>query len=198
MGRPREYDEKTAEQLLDAAEQIVAEGGLEALSVRRLAGAIGATVQAVYSLFGSKDGVIIALGARAHNLLSDGLDALPATDDPAGDLVEAAMVVFRRFTLTHPALFTIGILRTGVAAGIDREFCDAQERSLGRLHARIERLKDRGQLGARSVPQAAVEFNALCEGLTTFERTCYLRSDEAEQTWRSALRALVAGWAITG
>jgi AcrR family transcriptional regulator len=201
MGRPREYDENTAEQLLDVAEKLVAEGGLEALSVRRLAGAIGASVQAVYSLFGSKDGVIMALGTRAFNLLSDGLDALPTTDDPAGDLVEAGVVVFRRFTLTHPALFTIGILRTGVPAEIDREFCDAQEKSLNRLHARIERLKDTGQLGklgTRSVPQAAVEFNALCEGLTTFERTCYVRSDEAEQTWRSALRALVAGWAETG
>src|SRR4029450_13306237 len=98
----------------------------------------------------------------------------------------------------HPALFTIGILRAGVPAEIDREFCDAQERSLDRLHARIERLKDMGQLGTRSVPQAAVEFSALCEGLTAFERTRYLRSDEAEETWRSALRALVAGWAVTG
>jgi len=108
------------------------------------------------------------------------------------------MVVFRRFTLSHPVLFTIGILRTGVPVEIDREFCDAQEKSLARLHVRIGRLKNTGQLGTRSVPQAAVEFNALCEGLTTFERTCYLRSDEAEQTWRSALRALVAGWSVTG
>src|SRR5215203_725278 len=103
MGRPREYDDRTAEQLLDVAEQFVAEGGLEALSVRRLAGAIGASVQAVYSLFGSKDGLVIALGTRAFHLLREGLDALPTTDDPAGDLVEAGVVVFRRFTLSHPA-----------------------------------------------------------------------------------------------
>jgi AcrR family transcriptional regulator len=198
MGRPREYDDRTAEQLLDVAEQFVAEGGLEALSVRRLAGAIGASVQVVYSLFGSKDGLVVALGTRAFNLLGDGLDSLPATDDPAGDLVEAGVVIFRRFTLSHPALFTIGFLRTGVPAEIAREFCSAQESALARLHARVGRLKDTGQLGTRNVPRAALEFNALCEGLTTLEGRHLLRSDEAEQTWRSALRALVAGWAVTG
>lgn len=195
MGRPREYDESTAVALLDVAERLVAEGGLEALSVRRLARAIGATVQAVYSLFGSKEGLVIALGTRAFNLLSDGLDSLPTTDDPAGDLVEAGVVVFRRFTLTHPVLFTIGFQRTGLPAEIVGEYCTAQEESLARLHARIGRLESTGQLGTRSVSQATVEFDALCEGLVALESRCYLRSDEAEQVWRDALRALVAGWA---
>src|SRR6266540_2253912 len=127
MGRPKEYDESTAAALLDVAERLVSEGGLEALSVRRLAREIGATIQAVYSLFGSKDGLVIALGTRAFNLLSDGMDSLPTTDDPAGDLVEAGVVVFRRFTLSRPSLFTIGFLRTGIPAEIAREFRSAQE-----------------------------------------------------------------------
>jgi AcrR family transcriptional regulator len=152
----------------------------------------------VYSLFGSKDGLVIALGTRAFNLLSDGLDSLPTTDDPAGDLVEAGVVVFRRFILSHPALFTIGLLQTGVPAEIAREFRSAQENALARLHTRIGRLKNTGQLGTRGEPQAASEFHALCEGLAALEGRCILRSDEAEQTWRDALRALVAGWAATG
>jgi AcrR family transcriptional regulator len=198
MGRPREYDENTAAALLDVAEQFVSEGGLETLSVRRLAGAIGATVQAVYSLFGSKEGLVVALGTRAFNLLSEGMDSLPTTDDPAADLVEAGVVVFRRFTVSHPALFTIGFLRTGVPAEIASEFCTAQESALARLHARIGRLKNRGQLGARSESQVGLEFQALCEGLAALESRCYLPSEEAEQLWRDALRALVAGWAATG
>jgi len=198
MGRPTEYDESTAAALLDVAERLVTEGGLEALSVRPLAREIGASIQVVYSLFGSKDGVVIALGTRAFNLLSEGLDSLPTTGDPAGDLVEAGVVVFRRFTLSHPALFTIGFLQTNVPAEIAREFCSAQENALARLHARIGRLKNIGQIGTRSEPQAAVEFHALCEGLATLEGRQILRSYEAEEIWRDALRALVAGWATTG
>ena len=39
MGRRKMHDERTAAALLDAAERAFAEGGVEALSVRRLAGA---------------------------------------------------------------------------------------------------------------------------------------------------------------
>ena len=198
MGRPREYDERTAAALLDVAEQLIVEGGLEALSVRRVASAIGATIRAVYSLFGSKDGLVVALGTRAFTLLSDGLDALPTTDDPAGDVVEAGVVVFRRFTRSHPALFTIGVLRTGVPAEIARNFRSAQDAAFARLHARIGRLKKMGQLGSRTESQAALEFHALCEGLAALEDRCILPADDAEHLWRGALRALVAGWAAAG
>jgi len=176
----------------------VAERGLEALSVRQVATAIDASTRAVYSLFGSKEGLIIALGTRAFNLLSDGLDALPTTDDPAEDLVQAGVVVFRRFTLSHPALFTIGFLQTGVPAEIAREFRSAQEQALARLHARIRRLKQVGRLGPRSEAEAAVAFHALCEGLAALEGRCILGPDEAEHMWRDALRALVVGWATKG
>jgi AcrR family transcriptional regulator len=198
MGRPRQHDERIAAALLDVAERVVADGGVEALSVRRLAGAIDVSTRAVYSLFGSKDGLIIALGTQAFNLLGDGLDAVPTTDDPAEDLVEAGVLVFRRFTLGHPALFTIGVLQTGVPADIAREFRSAQETALERLHARIGRLKQAGRLGTRSEPRAAVEFHALCEGLAALERRGILPVDEAEHLWRDALRALVAGWGVTG
>ena len=198
MARPRVHDERTAAALLDAAEHLVSEGGLEALSVRRVASATGTSVRAVYSLFGSKDGLVITLGTRAFDLLGDGLDALPTTDDPAADLVAAGTVVFRRFTRSHPALFTIGVLQTGVPANIAAEFRSAQEQALARLHARIRRLQPIGQLGPRSVPQAAVAFHALCEGLAALEGRCILGADDAEHLWRDALRALVAGWAATG
>ena len=96
--------------------------GLEALSIRRLASTVGTTTRAVYSLFGSKDGLVIALGTQAFNLLRDDMDSLETTDNPAGDLVEAGVVVFRRFTLGHAALFRIGFLQAGVPAEIARDF----------------------------------------------------------------------------
>ena len=64
MGRPREHDERTRAALLAAAERIVAEGGPAALSVRAVADAAGTTTRAVYSLFGSKDGLLVEALAR--------------------------------------------------------------------------------------------------------------------------------------
>lgn len=198
MGRPREHDERTATALLDAAERIVEREGMGALSVRRAAAACGTTTRAVYSLFGAKEGLVVALGTRAFTLLSEAMDALPVSDDPAHDLVEAGVVVFRRFTLGHPALFAIGFLHTGVLPEVARAFRSAQEDALARLAARIEPLAETGGLGGRSVADAIVAFHALCEGLAALETRGLLSTDDGEGRWRDALSALVAGWGATG
>jgi AcrR family transcriptional regulator len=41
MGRPKEHDEETRQGLLKAAERLLAEGGPEALSIRRVSDAAG-------------------------------------------------------------------------------------------------------------------------------------------------------------
>src|SRR5262245_27977339 len=110
MGRPKQHDEKTAAALLDAAERKVAESDVDALSLREVAREAGTTTRAVYSLFGSKEQLIGALGARAYELLKEGLEELPVTDDPRRDVVEAS-IMFRRFALGHPALFSIAFHR---------------------------------------------------------------------------------------
>jgi AcrR family transcriptional regulator len=197
MPRPREHGERTATALLDTAERIVTQGGLPALSVRRVASEVGTTTRAVYSLFGSKDGLVIALGTHAFNLLTESMDSLPMTDDPARDLVEAGAVVFRRFTLGHPALFAISLLRQGVEPEIAREFLSVQTSALARLEARIGRLADAGRLGTRALPDAVLEFHALCEGLAALELRGIMHGGDPECRWRDALRALVAGWGAT-
>src|SRR4029453_19422854 len=112
MGRPREHDDTTAAALLAAAERILAEEGLQALSLRRLAEAADTTTRAVYSLFGNKDGLIVALSQRAFALLGAAIAELPATPDPATDLVEAGVAVFRRFALDHASLFRLAVQQT--------------------------------------------------------------------------------------
>ena len=101
MGRPRHPPERTAAALLDAAERIVEAEGVAALTLRHVADAAGTTTRAVYSVFGAKDGLLVALGVRAFDLLGTNVRAAPTTDDPAADLVEAGLV-FRRFAVSTP------------------------------------------------------------------------------------------------
>lgn len=193
MSRPREHNEDTAAALLGAAERIADEEGLDAISVRSVAREVGTTTRAVYSLFGSKDGLVTALGARAFDLLGAAVADVPETSDPATDLVEAGLV-FRRFAREHPALFRTGIQLIGVPAESGRGFAGAGRRALGVLHDRIRRLDDAGRLGGRHVEEAAWEFHALCEGLASLEARCLLPAEGAERLWRDALSALVHGW----
>lgn len=196
MARPREHNEQTAIALLAAAERIVEESGVEALSVRRVADEVGTTTRAVYSLFGSKDGLVVALGARAFDILRVALDALPETSDPAADLVEAGAVVFRRFAVGHPALFRLGVQHVAVSSELAGKFRDAANDALGSLESRIVRLAGARQLGARSAPEAACEFHALCEGLASLELRAAMPQDEGERIWRDAINALVTGWSV--
>ncbi len=192
MGRPREHDERTAIALLAAAERTIEERGIGALSLRELARDAGTTTRAVYSLFGSKDGLLGALGARAFELLQAGVEALPASDDPRDDLVDAGLM-FRRFVLEHPALFSIGIQVT--EPSLCPRFRPAASEALAALHRRVEPLADAGLLGRRTVPEAAMQFHALCEGLAALELRRTPIAPRPEQFWRHALHALVTGFA---
>ncbi|WP_426566288.1 TetR/AcrR family transcriptional regulator [Angustibacter sp. McL0619] len=194
MSRPREHDEKLAEALLDAAEQRIAVDGLDALALRLVAADAGTTTRAVYTLFGAKDGLVGALGMRAMRLLASQVDALPATSDPVADVVEAALV-FRRFALEHPALFSVAFHRAS-AAGWPL-FRDAAVDAFATLQRRFEPLADSGLLGDRTVFEAAQQFDALCEGIAWVELRGNLLTPDPQAFWRSAVAALVEGFAAT-
>ncbi len=192
VGRRREHDENTAAALLDAAERTIAEDGVGAISLRTVARDAGTTTRAIYSLFGSKDGLLGALGARAFNLLQREIEVLPATDQPGNDLIEAALI-FRRFALEHPALFSIAFHRADPA--ISPRFRAAAMDALAVLHQRFKPLADADLLGGRSVPEAAMQFDALCEGIAWSELRGNRLTPDPERFWRNAFHALITGFA---
>jgi AcrR family transcriptional regulator len=200
MGRRREHDDETRAALRAAAERLVANGGPTALSVRAVAAEAGTTTRAVYSLFGSKEGLVVdALAQSAFEFLADGVDKLVETDDPVADLVGVGVPVFRSLVLEHPALYRIAFQRIvpGLRAG--PEVTAARADAHARLHAKIRRVGDAGLLGRKTVLQAALEFNAMLEGLANAElRGSTLRIlplGAEERAWRDALTTVVRGFA---
>jgi AcrR family transcriptional regulator len=197
MGRPREHGEKTRAQLRAAAEDLVAVGGADALSVRAVAQEAGTTTRAVYSVFGSKEGLVAELAQVAFEWLYDRIDALPETDDPAADLVAVGTQVVRRLVSEHPALYRIAFQRI---AGLEPSFglVEARTRAWVQLQGCVARLQDAGLLGQKSVEHAAREFTAMTEGLANAQ----LRGDvlriipkgEEERAWHEALHTVVRGF----
>jgi AcrR family transcriptional regulator len=193
VGRRREHDEKTAAALLDAAESAIGENGVDALSLRDVAREADTTTRAIYTLFGSKDGLLGALGVRAFNLLQREVEELPATDEPGADLCEAALV-FRRFAVEHPALFSIAFHRADPA--ISPRFRAARLEALAALQERFEPLADADLLGGRSISEATMQFAVLCEGLAWgYELRGNPLQGDAERFWRNAVHALITGFA---
>lgn len=189
MGRPRVHDEHTADALLDAAEQLASAGGEAALSVRGVAERAGTTTRAVYSLFGDRDGLLTALGARAFDLLREGVAAWPRSRSPRRDLVDIATGVFReRLIVQHPVLFELGVQRIGPGSTSFEGVREAASRAWPELIARFARLP----LPEQQLPLAATSYHALCEGLGAMELRGGLGL-EPTTVWSQAFSALLRG-----
>ena len=202
MGRPREHDESTRESLRAEAERIVAEHGLAALSVRAVAEAAHTTTRAVYSTFGSKDGLVDALAQTAFQFLDTEIAKLPETDDPLRDAIDVAVKVFRRLALEHPVLYRIAFQRVAPVLRAGPEVTEARQRAFAQLQGKIRRLEQAGLLGGTSLQDATVAIEAMMEGLANAElrgRTLpILPAGKEKQAWRRALTTVIRGFQSDG
>ena len=103
--------------------------------------------------------------------------------------------------IQHPAqLLAVGPYRSRIVPDFQPgpELTAARDSAFGRLRAKVGRLAPAGQLTDRTVPEAAIQFQALCEGLGNQElRGADLRllpEGDEEHTWRSAFTTLVRGF----
>ena len=199
MGLPKEHDQHTRAALRAATERLIADGGLAAFSVRAVADQAGTTTRAVYSLFGSKDGLLVdAMAQGAFDYLTEGIDALAETDDPVADLIAVGVRVFRGFVRDHPALYRIAFQRIVPGFQAGPEVTAARQQAWTRLTAKIQRLEQAGLLDHTPVQEAAVQFNAMMEGLANAElrgRILSLLPEGAEEeAWRNALTTVIRGF----
>ncbi|MFB9312405.1 TetR/AcrR family transcriptional regulator [Nocardioides plantarum] len=98
----QERSRRRVEAILDAAERLVVERGVEALTTREIALAAAVPVASLYQYFADKEAVLIALAERdmaeMDEQVAADLDALAATGELGGltvaSLVETAMRAF--------------------------------------------------------------------------------------------------------
>ena len=196
MGRPREHDDRTRDALLVAAERIVEAEGVEALSVRRVAEEIDTSTRAVYSVFGSKDGLLTALGVRAFEHLADAVGGQRLTSDHRRNLAIAGLG-YRTFALEHTALMRIGVQRAVPDPAQATQWAHAANATFGILVARCRAFIEAQGLSL-DPQEAAVEYHALCEGLSQVELRGMMRAGTELRHWKRALTALVDGFAAAG
>ena len=113
--------------LLDAAGHLLRAEGPHALSTRRLATAVGTSTQAIYTLFGGKDGIVRAMYREGFARLDAHMRAVPKTDDPLLDLYYLG-IAYREAAHASPHLYDVMFGRP-VA-----EFeCDDDDRAAARV-----------------------------------------------------------------
>ncbi len=91
MGRRTDHSrEELADLILEKATAIVEEGGLEALTARNVASAIGYSPGSIYNVFENLDDLVLHLNCRTLDRLGYELTKVAPTGDPKNDLCRIA------------------------------------------------------------------------------------------------------------
>jgi AcrR family transcriptional regulator len=91
----------TPQAVLAATEQLLLEGGIEAVSIRRVSARCGYTAPTIYHHFGDKTGLVDAVLERRFAQLLALMRSIPRGGDPAAYLRQSAQA-FLRFALENP------------------------------------------------------------------------------------------------
>jgi AcrR family transcriptional regulator len=134
------------EAILDVAERIHRKHGLPALSLRRLAKAVGVTPMALYRHFEDKDALLNALAERGFARLETFLAKAAAKRDPLAR-VRAGIVQYREFALAQRRLFELMFLvpRRGVP-GAPGSLRETSSPSFAKLIEALKECMERGTL----------------------------------------------------
>lgn len=100
----RRADPTVRAALLDSAARVLAEEGPDALSTRRVAAGANTSSMAVYTHFGSIDGLISSVIEEGFARLARELRAVRITDDPVCDLI-ALLLVNVEYARREPSLY---------------------------------------------------------------------------------------------
>lgn len=198
MGRPRIHDEKTAEELIAAAGRVLAEEGAAALNLRRLAREVGVSTQAIYSLFGSKAGLVGAMHRLGFATLDRHLARVGPQDDPVAEL-RALAFAYRASAREQPHLYDVMFacpFPEFEPTGEDQRLALG---TLDRLRATVARHAAAGAFGDRNPDSVALSVWALVHGLVSLELGTALGPPErAQSAWSEALDALLPGLTTSG
>ncbi len=162
--------------VIEAAAEILALGGKDALSARKLTAAVGASTKIIYSHFGGMPGVIAGVYAAAFERLAA---SMTAADDPEA-LIEirlhATARAYRRFALDNHTLFELMFgsrSRELVPERSDREAATASLRIFIQIFESVDRYDSPRALASSYQLWAAIH------GPVSLEVSAWLKDDEA-------------------
>lgn len=202
--RARRHDANVT-RILEAAMDLVAEGGLEALSMARLAAAVDYTPGALYRYFGSKDALLAQLVAQileeVHAFLARAEAALPAGSFPLTRVFALAQG-YRAFARERPHSFGLLAMTMAEPRVLLPQAAHAQpvtERVLATLELLAQALGDAvgaGQLEDGDVAERTLCLFATLQGLLQLHKQARFAPGvlELDRLVPTGTRTLLIGW----
>lgn len=170
---------ETKDQILAAARAAFDQGGMEAVSLRDIARAVGITPMAIYRHYRNKQALIDALVLDALEEWSARAQEVPRADPRAW--FEGMGDAFVDFALTRPRRFEAAFLiHTNVARRYPDDFL-AGRSPAGVLYLQFfERAKAQGLIGDVAPIEIMITIAGLSQGLVTLYRAGRIAGGETE------------------
>jgi len=172
---PRERRKaRTAQAVLDAALSIIAEHGLEALSIREIAQRIEYSPSGLYEYYASKDEILDALIAQGLLQLSKQIERVPHEDTAVQwlfEIAQAYLVFAREHAQLYLLMFGSVFSPSGLVTTLDQL---DRNSAYGQLRVCIQIGLERGEFvtsSGESVEHLIYSMWALMHGLATLRLT---------------------------
>jgi AcrR family transcriptional regulator len=193
---PRQPDPLVRVHLVEAAAQLLATGGRDAVTARRVAAAVGASTQAVYTHFGGMDELLAEIWREGFRRFGRALDEPAVTEDPVADWMAQGWG-YRRFALRDRHLYRVmfgeGLVAFRLNDERDREAASATFLS---LLTRIERCVEAGRWRVHDLYTAGEVVWAGVHGHCTIELSGYFGHLDRDPvaTYETSLRHAALGF----
>ncbi|MDH3685993.1 MAG: TetR/AcrR family transcriptional regulator [Myxococcales bacterium] len=181
------YREDARRSILDAAAELLDEGGLDGVSMRRLGERSGFTTPTLYHYFRDKPALLDALLEERLDELLDELRKIPRSEDTVA-WFSALSGAFARFGLRHPSHYQLLVRRSDE----DAENLPAAEAIRAIFGEPLDDMVRRGPLNAREVERLRQGLWSFVHGFILLQTT---RPGEAWEpdVLEASLEAMIRG-----
>ena len=177
----------TQARIFAAARQLFDQGGVEAVSMRRIAAKVGITPMAIYKHYPDKDALLNAL-------MLDGFAAWEARVEKIRDpqplaWLQAMSEAFLDFALNQPRRYEAAfLLKASAARKYPGDFVAGRSPVVSKFMARVEEARARGLIVDVPTIDITINFTALTQGLVDMYRAGRFAGEaEFRDAYRKAL-----------
>jgi AcrR family transcriptional regulator len=164
----------TRDRLLDAAEELLDAGGVEAVTLREVGHRSGVSHNAPYKHFANKEALLASIAARELRRRSDRLTTALAGDDPPEEILRRALRRYAEWALEHPHRFKLIYGRWTVHSD---ELAQAAHAASDRLVAAVRAAQDQGALPPGDPERLMALLRALAHGAADLALAGHLSPD---------------------
>jgi AcrR family transcriptional regulator len=193
--RTRTPSADVTDSLLESALDLLAEGGMDALTVRAVAQRADVAPMGVYSRFGSKDGLLEALFVDGFDSLSEAIGRTSGPDAVAR--LRSGCRAYRLFAVDHPHHYRL-MFEQMCELDLTPETFERSMTTFSQLVGRIEDAMEAGELARADAVDVAQQVWSALHGAVQLEIAGMSFSNEPERTFDAMLDALLRGLRATG